>query len=144
MECGDLALRISQSQSGSLRLKMGEAFYFVLFFSCRFLASSSRFCFSRGVRLENSHFYKLPRWFCCMLNLRTTTPWFLRRSHSEILQGIPCLGIKKVKYFYSGVNLLCDWGHFLSIGALEGGELARNQAVRQFLARRKIKDKRGI
>ena len=32
MECGDLAVRISQSQSGSLRLKMGEAFFFVLFF----------------------------------------------------------------------------------------------------------------
>lgn len=33
MECGDLALKISQSQSGSLRLKKGEAFFcFVLFF----------------------------------------------------------------------------------------------------------------
>lgn len=31
MECGDLALRISQSQSGSLRLKMGEAFFLFCF-----------------------------------------------------------------------------------------------------------------
>lgn len=31
MECGDLALRISQSQSGSLKLKMGEAFFFFFF-----------------------------------------------------------------------------------------------------------------